>query len=126
MSHIENTNYVCKDAPDADYLAINQSSTLDDLAAKIIPSYIQDICDVHVPKEGKSKARIAELLSVMAGVYKLLKSNGPHAPVFLVMDDYNPEHASGFYFFHGTEQEILEKLQKVAEDRYKLRENKHW
>jgi hypothetical protein len=126
MSYTENTNYVSeKDGQGPDYNMINRSSELDDLAAKLRPSVLQDASHVFIPRETKSKSRMVDLLSAIAAVYKLVRL--AHAtPVFLVQHHYDWERAEGYYFFIGTQQEIERKLLELSQDRDNLTENSRW
>jgi hypothetical protein len=126
MSYVENVNYIgAQDKVDGAVDQINRSEELDDLAKQIIASYLQESCDVFFLKESKTKARVVDLLSGMAGAYKLIQT-AKGRPVFIVQDNHSWENCSGFYFFIGTYQEIRQKLLELSQDSHKLRKNSYY
>lgn len=112
MSHIENI------AEEMDSCAmINHATDLDDLAAKLNTTCLLEISYVFITKESKSKARMVDLLSSMAGMYKLVKLAGI-SPIYVLQDHYDWEKSSGFYFVIGMHEEIKHRLLKLYEDKH--------
>lgn len=127
MSHVENTNYLTSVETDKTgrSMYINQSSTLDDLAQKLLPRVLQNAAFAFIPRESKTKSRLVDLLSAISAAYALIRASGDR-PVFLVQHHYDWDQAEGYYFFIGTQQEIAQKLLELSQDRDNLVQNSRW
>lgn len=123
MSYIENIHTKDERSGKLDSLIeINKSYELNEIAERLVPSCLESVCDVFVPKESKTKARVVDLLSGMAGVFKIIKIANDR-PVFLIQNHFDWEVATGFFFFIGTHEEVRQKLLKLTEERYNLKKN---
>lgn len=120
MSYVDNLN----ETDDEVFSSINHSLVLNTLAKEIVSDYLKDACDVYIPRETKSKARTIDLVSGIAGAFKLIKM-ADGKPVYLVQEHYSWEYANGFYFFIGTHDQIEQKLLELSKNSHMLKKNRY-